>query len=37
MEKKWGFINKNGKYVLEPQFDYVRDFSGGFARVAIES
>ena len=34
MASKYGFIDKNGKVVIEPQFDRVFDFSEGFARVA---
>ena len=30
---KWGFIDKNGKVVIEPQFDDAGDFSEGFAQV----
>ena len=37
MAKKYGFIDKNGKMVIEPQFDEVNNFSEGFASVAIES
>jgi len=32
---QWGFVNTNGKVAIEPQFDDVRDFSGGFAAVKI--
>lgn len=27
---KWGAIDSLGKYVLQPQFDYIRQISGGF-------
>ena len=33
MAKKYGFIDKSGKVVIEPQFDHARDFSEGFAQV----
>ena len=31
MAKKYGFIDKNGKVVIEPQFDGILDFSEGLA------
>ena len=33
---KWGFIDKQGKMVINPQFDYAGDFSEGLAKVLIE-
>ena len=36
MAKKYGFIDKSGKVVIEPQFNDISFFSEGFARVAIE-
>ena len=33
MAKKYGFIDKSGKVVIEPQFDDVGPFSEGFAGV----
>ena len=33
MAKKYGFIDKNGKVVIEPQFDSASNFSEGFACV----
>ena len=33
MAKKYGFIDKSGKVLIEPQFDHARDFSEGFAQV----
>ena len=33
MAKKYGFIDKSGKVVIEPQFDYVRDLIEGLAEV----
>ncbi len=32
---KFGFIDKTGKVVVEPQYDYVEPFSEGMARVEI--
>jgi len=32
---KWGFINKAGEMIIEPQFDSARSFSGGLARVWV--
>ena len=34
---EWGYIDKKGKVVIEPQFDDASDFSEGFAKVKIES
>ena len=36
-DDKYGYIDKNGKVVIEPQFGEVGDFSEGFACVATES
>ena len=36
-DDKYGYIDKNGKVVIEPQFGEVGDFSEGFATVKIES
>ena len=33
MAKKYGFIDKSGKMVIEPQFDGASDFSEGLAQV----
>ena len=33
MAKKYGFIDKNGKVVIEPQFDDTYPFSEGLAMV----
>ena len=33
MAKKYGFIDKSGKVVIELQFDIAGDFSEGFAKV----
>lgn len=32
---KWGFLDKNGKVVIEPQFVNVRDFSEEYAGVTV--
>ena len=37
MASKYGFIDKSGKMVIEPQFDDASDFSEGFVKVKIES
>ena len=31
--QKWGYINNTGKVVIEPEFDYVGNFCGGYAFV----
>ena len=30
---KWGFIDKNGKVVIEPQYDFAEPFSEGLGKV----
>jgi len=35
VNNKWGYINKRGENVINPQFDYVRSFSEGLAPVEI--
>ena len=32
---KWGFINHSGTFVVNPQYDNVDDFTGGFAQVTL--
>ena len=32
---KWGFIDKTGQFVINPQFDWAWDFSEGLAAVGI--
>ena len=32
---KWGFVNRNGKIVVNPEFDYVFNFSEGIAAVKV--
>jgi len=36
IDKKWGFINKSGEIVINPQFDYVYDFRDGLCLVAVK-
>jgi hypothetical protein len=31
----WGYIHKNGKVAITPQFDWTEDFSEGLAIVSI--
>jgi len=33
--KKAGYIDKTGKMVINPQYDFVEDFSKGLARVVV--
>lgn len=33
LDRKWGFINKAGEIIINPQFDVATDFSEGLARV----
>jgi hypothetical protein len=33
IDGKWGFVDKNGKVVIEPQYDDARSFSNGYAAV----
>lgn len=33
---RWGFINKSGQMVIEPQFEEVRNFHEGLAEVKID-
>jgi len=35
MGGKWGFIDKRGKIVIDPQVDALSDFSEGLARVLL--
>ncbi len=37
IEKKYGYIDETGKFVIEAQFDYVGDFIEGFADVEINN
>ena len=31
----WGYIDKNGAWVIEPQFAFANPFADGFARVVL--
>lgn len=33
--RKFGYIDKTGKYVIEPQFDHAREFAEGIALIEI--
>lgn len=35
-EEGWGYIDKTGKMVIEPQYDEGKSFSEGLAAVKIE-
>jgi hypothetical protein len=36
MEKgKWGYIDREGKFVIPPRFDEAKEFDGGLARVKL--
>ena len=32
---KWGYVDTSGAWVIEPQFNYIRDFSDGLAAVGF--
>ena len=34
--RKWGYMNRNGRTVIAPQFDWEGDFFGGLARVKLD-
>jgi hypothetical protein len=34
--KKWGYIDKSGKIVIEPQFDWALHFTEGLAAVKVK-
>jgi len=36
MDGKFGYINKNGDFVIEPKFDYAGRFSDGLALVLVD-
>lgn len=33
--KQWGYINKTGRYAIQPRFDYATEFSEGVAAVSL--
>lgn len=35
--QKWGFIDRTGRYVIDPNYDWVESFSEGLAKVARDS
>ena len=35
LDKKWGYINKNLDFIIQPQFDYASPFEGSLASVSI--
>ena len=34
---KYGFIDKRGKYLINPAYDYVRMFSNGVAQIFVKA
>jgi hypothetical protein len=32
---RWGYIDKSGKFVINPQFDEASPFADGLARVKV--
>lgn len=34
-DELYGYIDKTGKYVIKPQFDYAGEFIGGLAKVSV--
>lgn len=37
VKEKFGYVDKSGKWVIEPKYDSAWEFSNGLARVAIGS
>lgn len=35
-KSKWGFVNKEGEWIIKPKFNEVKDFKEGFACVRIK-
>ncbi len=35
IDKKWGYVDKSGEVIIEPQFTFTRSFSEGLAAVQI--
>lgn len=36
IDGKYGFIDKTGKIIIKPQFEYAYDFSEGFGRIVAK-
>jgi hypothetical protein len=36
-DKRWGFVNHSGDFVIPPQFDWASSFSEGLAPVLVEN
>ena len=36
-ETKYGFVDRDGKFLIQPQYDHASDFSEGLARVCVDS
>ena len=36
-KEQWGYVDRNGKWLIEPQFQIAEPFSQGLARVAIDN
>jgi hypothetical protein len=34
---KWGYANESGKFIIQPQYPAVGDFSEGYASVKVKS
>jgi hypothetical protein len=37
MKEKYGFINRSGKIIIDPQYEYASNFSEGFAAIIDET
>ena len=35
LSRRWGYIDRNGKFVINPQFDEAGPFENGLARVKL--
>ncbi|MFD0673550.1 WG repeat-containing protein [Cohnella sp. GCM10027633] len=36
-DAQWGFIDRTGRFVIEPQYEYVGEFENGIAKVGTKS